>query len=107
MNMEETFMNVLLNEPIPLAVPTMAQDGSLRLSRIERDCPFPVYEGDNQDHQGQVVFILDMCRVKMRELNMCDACVNNTQKCKRLASDISASFPEVTFKAKLPETWAK
>lgn len=101
MTAEEMFMNVLMNEPVPATMPQQQQ--MLRLSRTERDCPFPVY--DNQDQQ--VVFILDMCRVKMRELGMCEACVNNTQKCKRLASDISASFPEVTFKAQLPETWGK
>ena len=102
MKIEDMFMYVLLNELMP--PPTLVQGGGLKLSRTERDYPFPVY--DNQQQQ-QVVFILDMCRVKMRELGMCDACVNNTQKCKRLASDISRAFPEVTFKAQLPETWGK
>ena len=102
MSVEDMFLNVLLNEPMPTP---MAQGGDLRLSRTERDCPFPVYE--DEDGNSQVVFILDMCRVKMRELGMCEACVNNTQKCKPLAGDIATAFPEVTFKAQLPETWGK
>jgi hypothetical protein len=52
-----------------------------------------------------VVFILDICKIKMQELGMCQTCIDNPQKCKRLASDIAKAFPDHCIQLCLPNGW--
>ncbi len=63
---------------------------------------FPVFCTSNNE---PVVFILDICKTKMQELDMCTTCINNPQKCKRVAADFAKKYPGYCIHPHLPKSW--